>query len=174
MDAVHFQLLFVCLCVFQSLHSFHNNNNHFHSTNLAAPPVNDDWSCRQDPVGLPSWRPTPNTSLPPTSPSNATTNIRSPIEQSEIHTHSHSFSSFFVRCVNVQFDSLPSFHTNKQTTQSNVNNKPLEAVQCVVASPLALLQHDPIQAGHHRCRPTKGMSLCLSARSCDSRRTACR
>ena len=164
----------MCLCVFQSLHSFHNNNNHFHSTNLPAPSVNDDRSCRQGPVGPLRCIPTPNTSLPPTSPSNATTDIRSPIEQSEIHTHSHSFSSFFVRCVNVQFDSLPSFHTNKQTTQSNVNNKPLEAVQCVVASPLVLLQHDPIQARPIRCRPTKGMSLCLSARSCDVVRTACR
>ena len=173
MDAVHFQLLFVCLCVFQSLHSFHNNNNHFHSTNLPAPSVNDDRSCRQGPVGHKRCDPTPNTSLPPTSPSNDSTNIHSPIEQSEIHTHSHSFSSFFVRCVNVQFDSLPSFHTNKQTTQSNVNNKPSEAVQCVVASPLAL-QHDPIQAGHDSCRPTKGMFLCLSARSRAPIRTACR
>src|SRR5947207_11902609 len=98
MDAVHFQLLFVCLCVFQSFHSFHNNNIHFHSTNLPAPSVNDDQSCRQGPVGQKSSIPTPTTSLPPTSPSHGPTSIRLPIEQSEIHTHSHSFSSFSVRC----------------------------------------------------------------------------
>ena len=174
MDAVHFQLLFVCLCVFQSLHSFHNNNNiHFHSTNLPAPSVNDDRSCRQGPVGHTSCDPTPNTSLPPTSPSSELHGIRSPIEQSEIHTHSHSLFVILRSLCQCSIRFI-AFLSHKQTTQSNVNNKPLEAVQCVVASPLALLQHDPIQARHNRWRPTKGMFLCLSARSCAPIRTACR